>query len=115
MTVKRGEVWLADLNPTRDAEQAGTRPVIIFQNNAINKFTTTLLAIPLTTNLRRAALPSSVLITQGEGGLNQDSVALGHQLRVIDQTRLQKRIGALTPATMATIETRVLFVLGIII
>ncbi len=57
MTIKRGEIWIVNLNPTRGSEQAGTRPVIVFQNDAINQFTTTLLTIPLTTNLRRAALP----------------------------------------------------------
>lgn len=53
MTFRRSEVWLADLNPTRGSEQAGTRPVLIFQNDLINKFTTTVLTIPFTTNLRR--------------------------------------------------------------
>lgn len=53
MIIKRGEIWLANLNPTRGSEQAGKRPVLIFQNNLINQFTTTLLTIPLTTNLRR--------------------------------------------------------------
>src|SRR5262245_11448288 len=81
MTIRRGEVWLADLNPTRRSEQAGTRPVLIFQNNSINHFTSTFLTIPLTTNLRRASLPTCVLVQQGEGGLAKDSVALCHQLR----------------------------------
>jgi len=36
MTIKRGDVWLANLNPAQDSEQAGTRPVIIFQNDIIN-------------------------------------------------------------------------------
>jgi len=74
MTVKRGEIWLANLNPIRGSEQAGTRPVLIFQNDAINRFTTTFLTIPLTTNLRRASLPSCLTIPQGEGGLTQESV-----------------------------------------
>ena len=55
MTVKRGEIWLAELNPTRGSEQAGTRPVLILQNNSINRFTNTFLTIPFTTNLRRAS------------------------------------------------------------
>ena len=84
MTVRRGEIWLANLNPIHGSEQAGTRPVLIFQNDAINRFTTTFLSIPLTTNLRRAALPSCLTIPQGEGGLAKDSVALCHQLRVLD-------------------------------
>lgn len=112
MIVKRGEVWLADLNPTRGSEQAGTRPVIVFQNNLINKYTTTILAIPLTTNLRRASLPSCVQISKGEGGLTADSVALCHQLRVLDKTRLQKRLGSVTQKTVAAIESCVKFTTG---
>src|SRR6266516_6586574 len=45
MRIKRGEVWLADLNPTRGSEQAGTRPVLVFQNDVVSKFTATVLAI----------------------------------------------------------------------
>ena len=41
MTVLRGEIWLAELNPIRGSEQAGTRPVLVMQTNAINRFTTT--------------------------------------------------------------------------
>jgi mRNA interferase MazF len=112
MIIKRGEIWLADLNPTRGSEQAGTRPVLIFQNNVINKYTTTILAIPLTTNLRRASLPSCVQISIGEGGLAADSVALCHQLRVLDKTRLQKRLGSVTPKTISAIESSVKFTMG---
>ena len=112
MTVTRGEIWLADLNPTRGSEQAGTRPVLIFQNNLINKYTTTILAIPLTTNLRRAALPSCVLIPKGEGGLASDSVALCHQLRVLDKARLLKKFGIINPNTMSAIESCVKFTTG---
>jgi mRNA interferase MazF len=57
MIVRRGEIWLADLNPIRGSEQAGTRPVLIFQNDSINRFTTTFLTIPLTT--------STVMFTTG--------------------------------------------------
>lgn len=93
MSVKRGEIWLANLNPTRGSEQAGIRPVIILQNDAVSKFTTTVLAIALTTNLRRASLPSCVRIGVGEGGLISDSVALCHQLRVLYKVRLVRRLG----------------------
>jgi mRNA interferase MazF len=52
MTIKRGEIWLAELNPIRGSEQAGTRPVLILQNNSINRFTSTFLAIPICGELR---------------------------------------------------------------
>ncbi len=65
--------------------------MLIFQNDLINKYTTTVLTIPFTTNLRRAAMPSCVLVPKGEGGLTSDSVALCHQLRVLDKARLHKK------------------------
>ena len=114
MTVSLGEIWLADLNPTQGSEQSGTRPVIIFQNNSINRFTSTFVTIPLTTNLRRASLPTCVLIRQGEGGLIKDSVALCHQLRVIDKLRLLRRLGAVSDDVMTAIESCVAFTTGMV-
>jgi len=113
MTVRRGEIGLADLSPTRGPEQSGTRPVVVFQNDLLSKYTATVLAIPLTTNLRRALLPSCVRITEGVGGLMYDSVALCHQLRVLDRTRLQRKLGVLPPEVLADIQSHVLFTLGI--
>ena len=107
-----GEIWLANLDPTKGSEQAGTRPIIIFQENTISKFTSTIITIPLTTNLRRAALPSCLLLSNGQGGLNQDSVALCHQLRVLDKTRLIKRLGQIDINVIAELERTVLFTLG---
>lgn len=113
MIVRRGEIWLADLNPTRGSEQAGTRPVLVLQNEAVNKFTTTALAIPFTTNLRRAGLPSCVLVAQGEGGLASDSVALCHHLRAIDRSRLSRKLGAVSQSTLAEVEKCLLFTVGL--
>ncbi|NEO28308.1 MAG: type II toxin-antitoxin system PemK/MazF family toxin [Kamptonema sp. SIO4C4] len=104
MTVQRGEVWLANLDPTQGSEQAGSRPVIIFQNNTLSQFTTTVITIPLTSNLRRARLPTCLQISQREGGLNQDSVALCHQIRVLDQTRLIRKLGQLEESTIAALD-----------
>ncbi|WP_271253375.1 type II toxin-antitoxin system PemK/MazF family toxin [Pseudanabaena sp. Chao 1811] len=112
MKVVRGEIWLATLDPTQGSEQAGTRPIIIFQENTISKFTSTIITIPLTTNLRRAALPTCLLIPSDQGGLSQDSVALCHQLRVLDKTRLIKRLGQLDSGMIADLESVVLFTLG---
>jgi len=114
MTIKRGEIWLAELNPTRGSEQAGTRPVLILQTNSINRFTRTFLAIPFTTNLRRASLPTGVRLIQGEGGLANDSVALCHQFRVLDKSRLIRRLGSISDESLAAIERCVLFTIGIL-
>jgi mRNA interferase MazF len=114
MTPVRGEIWLADLNPVRGSEQAGARPVLVLQSDVINAYTSTFVAIPLTTNLRRAALPSCMRISRGDGGLASDSVALCHQLRVLDKTRFYNKLGTIHPRTLIDVENRVLFTLGII-
>jgi len=112
MTIERGEIWLANLDPTQGSEQAGTRPIIIFQDSTLSKFTTTIITIPLTTNLRRSALPTCLIISKGQGGLNQDSVALCHQIRVLNKTRLIRKLGKLELEVIANLENIVLFTLG---
>lgn len=104
---------MADLNPVRGSEQAGVRPVLIFQNDVINSMTTTLVTIPFTTNLRRAALPSCVRVAAGEGGLSSDSVALCHQLRVLDTNRMIRRLGSVSRSALLEVQSCVLFTLGV--
>lgn len=113
MTARRGEVWYANLNPVQGSEQAGVRPVLIFQNDKLNKATGTTLVIPFTTNLRRAALPSCVQVAKGEGGLMAESVLLCHQMRVLDESRLDYVVGKVSEPTMSEIELCVLYTLGI--
>lgn len=96
MSIKRGAVWIAMLDPTQGSEQAEVRPVILFQEETVSQFTSTVITIPLTTNLKRSTLPSCLLISKDEDGLNRDSVALCHQIRVLDKSRLRRKIGELT-------------------
>ncbi|MBC7473406.1 MAG: type II toxin-antitoxin system PemK/MazF family toxin [Candidatus Sericytochromatia bacterium] len=114
MSLKRGEIWLASLDPTKGSEQAGTRPIIIFQNESISKYTITVISIPLTTNLKRASLPTCVLILKNGNSIKNDSVALCHQMRVLDKTRLLHKIGELEPEILSNIDKCVIFTLGII-
>jgi mRNA interferase MazF len=114
MNPARGDVWLANLDPTRGSEQAGSRPVLILQNDLIGAYTSTVIAVPLTTNLRRASLPSCVQIDRSEGGLSSDSVVLCHQLRVLDRTRLCRKLGSVSQRTLTAVEGSLLFTLGII-
>ncbi len=112
MTPKRGEIWLANLNPAQGSEQAGIRPVIIMQDDRLSQMTSTVITIPLTTNLRRAALPTCLLIARGDGEIERDSVALCHQMRVLDTSRLQRRLGLLPDDIIQGLEVRILFTLG---
>jgi mRNA interferase MazF len=109
----RGEVWRADLNPQKGSEQQGTRPVVVVQVDLLNRVGNTVVVVPFTSNVKRASLPSAVLVLAGLGGLANDSVALCHQVRVLDKTGLLSRLGALPPTSIDAIEDRLRFVLGL--
>ena len=111
--MKRGEVWMASLDPVRGSEQAGTRPVIVLQADSLNSFLRTAVVVPCTSNLRWAEFPHCVRLAAGEGGLTNESAVLSHQLRVIDATRLVRCMGALSQTAMRKIETALLVTLDI--
>lgn len=113
MNPLRGEVRLAKLDPVQGSGQAGTRPVLILQNDRVSRFARTVLAIPFTTNLSRSYLPTALQVDQGDGGLLAASVLLCHQLRVLDKSRLRSRLGTLHPQTLKEAEFCVLLTLGI--
>ena len=110
---RRGEVYYADLNPQTGSEQSGRRPVLIVQIDILNRAGNTIIAIPFTTNLKRAILPSSVFVNKGEGGLSEDSVALCHQIRALDKSRLVGLVGQLSSQTMAAVEEKIRLTLGL--
>lgn len=110
---KTGDVFLADLEPVKGSEQGKQRPVIVFQNPDLGRFTTTFICIPLTTNLSRRGLPGTCFIKKGDGGLPQDSVALCFQMRAIDKSRLTKRYGALSQRTLNAVAEALLSAMGI--
>ncbi len=93
--VVRGDVVLCDLNPVVGTEQSGIRPVVVTQNDRANKVSPHTIIAPFTSKIRQALLPSHVFVPKGIGGLSQDSVILCEQIRVIDKSRIVRRIGHL--------------------
>jgi len=112
--MKRGEVYLADLNPSRGSEQAGIRPVILVQRDTLCRFTRTIVVVPLTSNLRRAQVPGTTLIPSGEGGLDQDSVALCYQIVVLDDQRLIRKLGTLSPGYILALDQALKYTLQLV-
>lgn len=99
----RGEVWLADLDPTRGHEQAGRRPVLVLSDDIFNKGPAGLvIVLPLTSTLR--SIPSHVRLSPPEGGLKNESAALCEAVRSISKDRLLRRWGAVSPPSMRRIE-----------
>lgn len=86
--MKRGDVYLADLDPTKGSEQAGRRPVLILEDDRLIPVTLTVVVVPFTSNLKMQNLPTCVLVLAGEGGLRVDSVAISHQIRALDERGL---------------------------
>ncbi|MBI2217171.1 MAG: type II toxin-antitoxin system PemK/MazF family toxin [Candidatus Rokubacteria bacterium] len=110
--MRRGEVWLAALDPVRGSEQAGTRPVLVLQVDPLNDFLRTIVIVPFTTNVRWARFPFCVPVAAGDGGLAADSVALCHQIRVSDRSRVRQRLGQVSEATIARVARAVHATLG---
>lgn len=102
--MNRGEIYLADLNPSRGSEQAGIRPVVLVQRNSLERFTRTVVVVPLTSNLRRSKIPGTIVIPIGEGGLTQESVALCYQVVVLDKERLVRQIGTLSSVCLSNLD-----------
>lgn len=111
--MKRGDIYLADLDPVKGSEQAGQRPVLIFEDSRLILATLTVVIIPFTGNLAMQKLPTCVFVPAGEGGLRHDSVAICHQMRALDKQGLMEHWGTLPTRRMAEIERAVLRTLGV--
>ena len=91
MTIKRGDMFYADLSPVIGSEQGGIRPVVIIQNDLGNKYSPTVIAAAITSQTSKAKLPTHVDCKTC--GLKSDSVILAEQIRTIDKSRLKEKIG----------------------
>ncbi len=93
MTIKRGDMYYADLSPVIGSEQGGVRPVLIVQNDTGNKYSPTVIAAAITSQTGKNRLPTHIQIGTNGGGLKSDSIVLAEQIRTIDKSRLKEKIG----------------------
>ncbi len=112
MTIKRGELYYADLNPVVGSEQGGIRPILVLQNDVGNKYSPTIIAAATTSRLTKAKLPTHIMLSREQTPLPQDSVVLLEQIRTIDKSRIKQKIGELTPQLMQQIDDALLISLG---
>lgn len=103
-TIKRGDIYYAELNPVIGSEQGGTRPVLIISNDIGNRHSPTVIVAAITSRVHtKAKLPTHTAIRDFEG-LNKDSIILLEQIRTIDKKRLQEYIGMLSESEMARVD-----------
>jgi len=114
MQVRRGDVVIVELDPTRGSEQRGTRPCLVVQNNVGNENAPTTIVAPFTTSFGDQLYPFEVPVQASESPLKEDSVALCSQLRTvsIDQ-RLRENLGAIPDDCIDAVDTALEYSLGL--
>lgn len=113
MSVKRGEIYYADLSPVVGSEQGGIRPVLIVQNDIGNKHSPTVIAAAITSKKEKSALPTHISVQAASCGLAKDSVVLLEQVRTLDKRRLKERMGELDESSMAQVNSALSTSLGL--
>ena len=104
VTVKRGDIYYADLSPVVGREQGGLRPVLIVQNDVGNKYSPTVIAAAITSKLGKTRLPTHIDVYAEKVGLQRDSVVLLEQIRTIDKRRLKEKMGHLDDHMMQAVD-----------
>ena len=112
-TVKRGDIYYADLSPVVGSEQGGMRPVLIVQNDTGNKHSPMVIAAAITSQTGKAKLPTHIELNAQSVGLSRDSVILLEQIRTIDKSRLRERMGKLDDKTMNKVDSAIAVSFGL--
>ena len=113
MIVKRGDIYYADLSPVIGSEQGGIRPVLVVQNDVGNKYSPTVIAAAITSQINKAKLPTHIEVDAREYGLSKDSVVLLEQVRTIDKKRLKEKIGHFDDSLMEKVNDAISISFGL--
>ena len=109
--IRRGSIYYADLDPVRGSEQGGYRPVLILQNNIGNDYSPTIIVAAITSRVK-SKLPTHVKLKDMKG-LEKDSVVLLEQIRTIDKSRLDEKIGFLNRYQMRKVDEALRISVGV--
>ena len=112
-SVRRGDIFYADLSPVVGSEQGGTRPVLIVQNNMGNKHSPTVIAAAITSQMNKARLPTHIELVGPTVGLTKNSVVLLEQVRTIDKKRLREHMGHLSDELMDRVDSAIAVSFGL--
>jgi len=113
MSIKRGEIYLAALDPVVGREISKTRPVVVVSNNTNNEFSGTVTILPITSKNVSKIYPFEVFLLQGSGNLPKDSKVKADQIRTLEKTRLVKQIGKLGQKEIGEVDKAIEIHLGL--
>ncbi len=103
MNIERGDILLIEFDPTRGSEIKKTRPAAVVTNNLANEFSPVITIIPITSQNLNKIRVFEVLITSAVG-LKKASKAIVAQIRTVDRSRIQKKIGHISPSDIKKID-----------
>ena len=112
-SIKRGDIYYADLSPVVGSEQGGMRPVLIIQNDTGNRHSPTVIAAAITSQTGKANLPTHISLAARSCGLTRDSVILLEQVRTLDKSRLRERMGRLDEPAMHQVDNAIAVSFGL--
>ncbi|WP_135366045.1 type II toxin-antitoxin system PemK/MazF family toxin [Halosimplex halophilum] len=112
--VRRGDIVVVDLDPTRGSEQRGTRPCLVVQNDVGNENAPTTVVVPFTTSFGDQLYPFEVLVPAEECALREDSVALCSQIRTVSiEERVTEVIGSIPDERLDEVDRALEYSLGL--
>ena len=106
-TIKRGDIYYADLSPVVGSEQGGIRPVLIVQNDVGNRYSPTVIAAAITSRTDKNKMPTHIDVVADEYGLEKNSVILLEQIRTLDKKRLREKMGHLDDSVMNRVNSAI--------
>lgn len=112
-SVKRGDIFYADLSPVVGSEQGGVRPVLIVQNDTGNKHSPTVIAAAITSQTGKARLPTHIALSAHCCGLPKDSIILLEQIRTLDKKRLREHMGRVDEQVMRRVDSAIAVSFGL--
>lgn len=112
--IKRGDIWLVNLDPTIGHEIKKSRPSVIIQNDIGNKYSTITIIAPITSQDIEKIYPIEVLVERRSSGLDKDSKVLLNQIRAVDKRRLIKKLGKVDYETSVRVDEALKISLGLI-
>ena len=112
-SVKRGDIFYADLSPVVGSEQGGVRPVLIVQNDTGNRHSPTVIAAAITSQTGKARLPTHIELSARTYGLPKVSVILLEQIRTLDKKRLREHMGRLDEPLMQKVDSAIAVSFGL--
>lgn len=96
MDVRMFDVVQVDFGEARGSEQKNKRPAVIVQNDKGNKFSPTVIVIPLTKEIKKLNMPTHEVVRKtAANGLDVNSMLIGEQMRSVDKSRILYKRGYL--------------------